>query len=103
VKKTVTEEACVLKVNANAIMAGKDWHAKNQVYVLTIARAEVNANMVCVLVFLDSKVLFLLLQKGLRCEFKFKCPKDCSKNGECLNGKCFCSPGWEGEDCATNV
>jgi hypothetical protein len=28
------------------------------------------------------------------------CPNDCSNNGFCLDGKCFCVPEFFGEDCS---
>lgn len=28
------------------------------------------------------------------------CPSDCSGNGICANGRCFCNPGFDGEDCS---
>lgn len=38
---------------------------------------------------------------GLTCMTKMEsCPKDCSDKGLCMNGKCMCGAGWQGEDCS---
>ena len=29
------------------------------------------------------------------------CPSDCSRHGECRNGKCVCAPEYTGADCST--
>ena len=29
------------------------------------------------------------------------CLGDCSSNGQCAHAKCFCDPGWKGDDCAS--
>jgi len=31
------------------------------------------------------------------------CPNFCSNNGYCLNGDCYCKPGYEGKDCSSIV
>ena len=37
--------------------------------------------------------------QGSDCRQK-RCPKDCSNNGDCFEGKCYCRPGWCGSGCS---
>lgn len=41
----------------------------------------------------------------LKPKSKFKCSNatECHNEGVCVNGTCFCSPGFTGESCATNI
>lgn len=31
------------------------------------------------------------------------CPKSCSKKGYCVNGNCYCRPGYAGDDCSIST
>ena len=44
----------------------------------------------------NSELSDLLLNKSIFCT------NDCSNNGYCLNHKCYCKPGFYGEDCSKN-
>lgn len=36
----------------------------------------------------------------LKSEYSDKiCPLECLEHGECMNGKCVCKSGWEGDTC----
>merc|ERR1711990_1208740 len=41
---------------------------------------------------------------GLRCDTwsmeSCPCPRQCSNNGECVDGECYCYPKFQGEDCS---
>jgi len=35
---------------------------------------------------------------GLICDEK-KCEDNCNRNGDCVNGTCYCYKGWSGKTC----
>ena len=37
------------------------------------------------------------------CRWNVTCAEDCNGNGDCLDGKCFCSHGWSGATCKTKT
>ena len=37
---------------------------------------------------------------GLDCSVPFPCPANCSGNGQCVHGKCYCDAAHAGYDCS---
>ena len=40
---------------------------------------------------------------SLDCGEPIPCPEDCSGNGDCVLGKCWCKDFYSGDDCAKYV